>query len=65
MDGSKKKSGKKTHPHKSKILDNALLHDSSRAAHGNLFAHAAEVRKNAPLPQVSRPEVKKRGLAAG
>lgn len=62
MDESKKKHGKIVHPHKSKILDNALLHDTSRHAVVNLFAPAPGVRKHVAVVQDSPLEVKKKVL---
>ena len=59
MDELKKKHGKMLHPQKSRILDNALLHEPPRHAHGKLFVHAAEAEKNVSLLHNNSPEIKR------
>jgi chromosome segregation ATPase len=62
MDGIKKKTGKKLHPQKSKILDNALLHETSRHVAVNLLAPAVETRKHVVVAQDKPTEIKKEAL---
>lgn len=52
MANSKKKVGKKAHSHKSRILDNALLHSAEKSPHSNFFIPTTEVKEEIVSRQV-------------